>query len=51
MRVVPVGPDGTEYADADAAVGIVGNSDQEDIAAFLEAVSAASGALMSSRGV
>lgn len=49
IRIVPVDGTGTEYPEA--AVGIVGTSDQPDIAAFLTAVGNATQELMSERGV
>jgi hypothetical protein len=49
MRIVPVGADGTEYVAN--SIGIVGTSEQAEIAAFLDSVSAASQTLMQSQGV
>ena len=49
MRIVPIDPAGLEHSDA--AVGIVGTNEQNDIAAFLDAVTAASAVLLTNRGV
>lgn len=39
VRLVPVGPDGTEYPEQ--ATGVVGDSSQADISEFMGAVAAA----------
>lgn len=49
IRVVPVDGDGTEYPDA--AFGIVGSSDQSDIATFFTGLSALVAPLMANRGL
>lgn len=49
MRVVPVDGDGTEYPEA--AVGVVGGEESEDVAAFLSAVREAAVALLDGRGI
>lgn len=49
IRIVPVDADNVEYLDA--ATGIVGTADQPDVAAFLAAVSDATSALITARGI
>lgn len=49
IRIVPVGPDGTEYSNN--ATGIVGGADQPDIETFLLELAASSLKLMQSRGM
>ena len=49
VRVVPVGPDGTEYPDA--AIGIVGASGDPSTQDFMTDVTAAVLALLADRGI
>lgn len=49
MRVVPVDGDGVEHPEA--AVGVVGGPDVEDVAVFLAAVRDAAVTLLAGRGV
>lgn len=49
IRIVPVSPAGVEYQEA--ALGVVGDSDQADIAVFLTSVAAATSALLTARGI
>ena len=49
VRVVPVDGEGTEYPEA--AVGVVGTSDDADVAVFMGAVRDAVSALLAARGV
>lgn len=49
IRVVPTDAAGNEYPDA--AMGIVGDSSQADIATFMDAVAAAATVLVAGRGI
>ncbi len=49
IRLVPVGPDSTEYPDA--ALGIVGSYGEPDITAFMNAVQVAVTTLAHDRGL
>lgn len=49
MTVIPTDASGNEYPDA--AIGLVGASDQADIATFLAAVTAATSTLLTGRGI
>lgn len=49
IRVVPVDAAGTEYPDA--FLGVVGDTSQSDVAAFLSQVSEATQQLLEARGI
>lgn len=49
IRVVPVDADGVEHPNG--ALGVVGTADQPDVAAYLEAVTAATANLLTGRGI
>ena len=49
VRIVPVDVDGNEYPDA--ATGVVGTGDQDDISTFMDEVSAAVTVLIANRGL
>lgn len=49
VRLVPVGPDGTEYPDA--AMGIVGDSGDADVAAFMATMTTATATLAAVKGI